>query len=240
MMSYIKLSDYVFGYEFIYDKTIKYFEGFLSDGSQCDMIIPNSINDLSEYAKGKNGTEAFIEYYYLLNNMSTILLQYNCCFFHAAAFAVNGKCFLLTAPSGVGKSTQYRNLKQLYGEKVEILNGDKPILDFNNDQIMIKPSPWKGKESWFSMKEGQVDGVVYLNQDQTNIIEPVCPKELSALILKQFLYNPDSTDHIRSICSMADKLLRNTSFWIFRNKGDLESSELLYDTLMRYMEAEDE
>jgi len=99
-------------------------------------------------------------------------------YFHGAVFSWHGRAFMFTAKSGTGKSTQLKNWLQLYGDEINIINGDKPILAIRDDQVLVYPSPWKGKEGW-----GQDDvmlplaGIIFLEQDRINEIRKMNIRE---------------------------------------------------------------
>lgn len=67
---------------------------------------------------------------------------------HGVAIECDGKAFVFTAESGVGKSTHaFLWQKYLGEERVRIINGDKPILWFRGEgEILACGSPWSGKE----------------------------------------------------------------------------------------------
>lgn len=67
---------------------------------------------------------------------------------HGVAIECDGKAFMFTAASGVGKSTHAFLWQKYLGEdRVRIVNGDKPILWFRSDgEILACGSPWSGKE----------------------------------------------------------------------------------------------
>ena len=100
---------------------------------------------ISQFPKEQWGPNA--EYKSLIGLVSDKLMLSDRLIFHSVAFALRGRAWLLTAPSGTGKTTQYMNLKKLYGDEIRIICGDNPVLHFMQDgTIMVHPSPWKGKE----------------------------------------------------------------------------------------------
>lgn len=54
------------------------------------------------------------------------LLPHGRAIIHAVCFVWCGKAWLICAPSGVGKTTHYKQWKRLFPNEVEMLNGDKP------------------------------------------------------------------------------------------------------------------
>lgn len=66
---------------------------------------------------------------------------------HGVAISCDGKGFIFTAESGVGKSTHAFLWQKYLGEdRVRVINGDKPILWFKDGDIFACGSPWSGKE----------------------------------------------------------------------------------------------
>lgn len=67
---------------------------------------------------------------------------------HGVAIECDGKSFVFTAESGVGKSTHaFLWQKYLGKDRVRVINGDKPVLWFRQSgEILACGSPWSGKE----------------------------------------------------------------------------------------------
>jgi len=155
------------------------------------------------------------------------------CIFHGVSFQCGDRIFLLTGPSGVGKTTQFSNLKRLHPDNIHILNGDKPILRFEKDRIYVEPSPWMGKEKLGSGKKGKLDAVIYLKQGQKNAINKPPLQEMILPIVSQFVYSGREGSIIKSICALADRLLRAVPVFVYENTGTEASSMYLYNKLLR-------
>ena len=222
-----------------FSETEYYFKSFKSEIG----IVSDSIS-VSEklFAKLKeennlSDIQAGDEYHLLHLATSNALLAYNRCVFHGTAFFWHEKAWIFTAPSGIGKTTQFRLWKKLYRDEVKIINGDKPILEFREDHtIIVHPSPWMGKERWGSMLKAPLGGIIYLEQGKENKIERMVPHDAVIPLYKQFLFLPEKEEHIHAVCSMEDTLLRNIPVWKLINKGDLESAQLTHDVLLKYLE----
>lgn len=222
-----------------WSETIKYFRFFVSEFSfsSVSLSVPNK---LLEQLKGMNCQSVMQpadEYFLLHLVVSNALLPFNRCVFHGTAFLWHDKAWLFSAPSGTGKTTQYRQWRRLYRDEVKIINGDKPILQFCDDgTIMVHPSPWKGKERMASMLKAPLGGIIYLQQGKENTIERMDSLEAAEPIYRQFLYMPETEEAVRRVCRMEDKLLRNIPVWKLVNKGDAQSAELTHHTLTKWLE----
>ena len=221
--------------------TISFLKGYLCQNSNPDAVVSVSDKLITAFYKNDSSTAltAADEYHLLHLVISNALLPFNRCVFHGTAFLWHDKAWLFSAPSGTGKTTQYRQWRRLYRDEVRILNGDKPILQFCDDgTIMVHPSPWKGKERMGSMLKAPLGGIIYLQQGQENTIERMESQDAAVPIYRQFLFLPETEEAVRQVCRMEDKLLRNIPVWRLVNKGDAESAELTHDTLTKWLETD--
>lgn len=164
---------------------------------------------------------------------SDALLPYNRMIFHSVAFFYNGQAFLMTAPSGVGKSTQYKNLKELYGDDVQIMSGDNPVLHFLENGIMVHPSPWNGKENYGSMLVAPLGGIVCLKQAGFNRISKLTSNEAVVPIFHGMNTYSRNETLVRKLLKLEEKLITSVPVYQLENKGNLESSALLMETIRK-------
>lgn len=215
------------------DDTVKYYNNYLSlctDNTEYIDVPEDPIVPLGHLSAHDNLYPAYMNSLYLTSNC---LLDKGICCYHSLAIRANGKGILITADSGVGKTTQYKNLKKLYGDQIEIINGDKPFLKFDKTgDILIYSSPWRGKENYGSDITCSLNAIVFLRQAKQNKLDTVLPDKVAVTSLGQFLYYPVNTDVIRKVCELDRCLLNSTSLWLLENAGDLESSRMLYERVI--------
>lgn len=220
-------------YSFAYENTRSFFGDELHKTEEIQGYSVTVLEPLNEwYMRIYGGDHSYAEYMNSLYLTSNYLLQFNCCAYHSVAIRVNGKAYLIAADSGVGKTTQYRNLRELYGDRIEIINGDKPILQFTKNEIIVHTSPWRGKEHYGSDISGKLAGIVFLRQWKHNWIQRMNPEDMVVLSFSKFLYHPDCEETVRKVAELDRQLLNTIPVYLFDNKGDLESSELLYKSIL--------
>ena len=213
--------------------TFLYFRDFsvpdgLADHPETVSVDPEELaRQLPEF-----GSPSFAEYNLLMDRLASLLLPYGRCLFHGVALAVGDRAYLLTGPSGVGKTTQYRLWTQLYGDGVRLICGDKPILEFREDgDILVHPSPWMGKERLPGGPAARLAGIVCLEQGPGNSIAPLPVSRAVVPLYTQFLYEPAAEAELRQTAAMLDRLLRAVPIWKLVNVGDEASARLTHDTL---------
>lgn len=180
------------------------------------------------------GGESFTEFNLLLYHLCNLLLPYGRCLFHGVAFCIDGRAWLITAPSGTGKSTQYRQWKAVFGDRVRLICGDKPVLEFTRGgDVVVHPSPWRGKERWRGGAPAELAGIIYLEQGLHNEIRPMPVPEAVVPLYAQILYQPQTEEQLCQAGSMLDELLRRIPVWKLVNTGDEASVCLTYDTVCK-------
>jgi len=164
--------------------------------------------------------------------LSDALLPYGRLIFHAVALVVGHKAWLLAAPSGTGKTTQYRNLKKLHPDAVTILCGDNPILQFMEDRnILVHHSPWNGKEGYGCIMTAPLAGLILLEQSESNELSKLSQRDAVVPIFRQIHTTLKTEMDAHLVFQLEEKLLKSIPMWKFRNRGDMESSGMLYELI---------
>ena len=132
MIEKYKIADVVFSAEFNYTYTKKLCSSYVYEGEeQPNFFIQVTKEDIEEECKRAGGfPPAYLESLALYRKFLNKLLDFGGTVFHSSALAVDGKAYLFTAPSGTGKSTHISLWQQRFGNSVQIVNGDKPIMRF--------------------------------------------------------------------------------------------------------------
>jgi len=223
-------------YAFRYPKTREYFRAWLKPVSGEDydaMATPEEIllaHDLMQVGNA----EDYAEYKALIGPASHVLLRSGCCIFHAVAFLWKGKAWLLTAPSGTGKSTQFFNWRRLFPTEIVMICGDHPVLEQRADgSVWVHPTHWNGKESMGSTAFAPLGGIVVLEQAGENRMERMTAHEALIPVLHEFCAMPETEEEIRTIFGLLDRMLGDHPVWKLSNLGDDASTRLLRETILK-------
>lgn len=204
-----------------------------SRGEHC-IVIPSE--DIALWQdRWRIPDPAYAEYVLSCSYAGDALMKENRAVFHGASFLWRNRAYLFSAPSGTGKTTQLRLWKSLYGSEMEILNGDKPILEVcQTGEILVHPSPWKGKENL-----GRDDiiaplgGIIILRQDGQNSIVRVPPSEAAGKLFGRLYAAFSTEDDVLRAGRIMDHVFSRIPVWLLSNRGDEASAKLTYETLVR-------
>jgi hypothetical protein len=149
---------------------------------------------------------------------------------HGASISYDDKAYLFTAPSGTGKSTHIRLWKKYLGEKVKIVNGDKPFLSIENNTPIIYGTPWAGKERWHRNCSEHLAGICFIQRGFTNTICMLKPEESLSLLFKQ-VYMPDDAVAVGHTLELLDALIRNVPLYLLECDMSEDAVRCSFETL---------
>lgn len=141
------------------------------------------------------------------------LLRYDGMVLHAAAIAMDGKAYLFSADSGVGKSTHADLWQQVYGkDRVQLLNDDKPALRWRDGAWYVYGTPWCGKRGLHQNLCCPLAGIGLLERGAENTVEPYEKDDLVFRLLKQ-TYRFRDTQKNEKLLSLLECLLEHVPVW---------------------------
>lgn len=151
-----------------------------------EWVVEVSDDDLArENPKGEPYSAGYLESLAVYRKICEQLIADDILLFHGSALAMDGKGYLFTAPSGTGKSTHAALWRQAFGERVTMINDDKPLLRIRPDEITVYGTPWAGKANLQTNTSAPVAGIVLLHQAAVNTIRRMTERESYPRLLSQ-------------------------------------------------------
>lgn len=158
------------------------------------------------------------------------LLDFNGTYLHASAVILDGKAYLFSANSGVGKSTHTEKWCRLFG--AEYLNDDKPALRLVDGKWYAYGTPWSGKHDLSSPKGAPVGGIAFVTRGQENTICPMEPGKAVPLFMNQSLWRLERDQMERQLV-LLDKLVRSVPLWELTCRNDDAAAMVSRDAMTR-------
>ncbi|MBT1173184.1 hypothetical protein JS528_07430 [Bifidobacterium sp. MA2] len=156
--------------------------GFDADAREADLAVATTQSDIDhERTIGEPGDwrDDYLETLAVFRRIAEYGPMHDRLVFHGATIEVDGRAYIFTAPSGTGKSTHIRLWRRVFGDRVAIINGDKPILRIERDssggapRVVAYGTPWAGKEGWQRNVSAPLGGIC--------VVERAVPADASAL-----------------------------------------------------------
>lgn len=205
----------------------------VSDGD-ADFEVEATEEDISEEmtTTEEKTSEAYAEAVCLHRKIADRLWQYDAFLLHAALIECDGQGYAFAARSGVGKSTHIRLWKKNFGERVSIVNGDKPIVRITEEGVVAYGTPWNGKEGYGENRGCSFRGLCFLERGKTNAIKAISPEEAAMRLFPQ-VYLPTDSEAVDKTLSLLDRFVDRLSFWQLCCNMEDEAAHVAHDTMTR-------
>ena len=152
---------------------------------------------------------------------------------HSACFDVDGVGVAFAAHSGTGKTTHMNLWQKLLGDRMVIVNGDKPIVRFFDDEPETPyayGTPWNGKEQLGCNMRTKLKHICFIERSETNYAQKMDKNEAINLIFNQ-VYKPSEPMAIMKTMELIDRLLSCCNLWKIHCNMEDEAAEIAYNTI---------
>lgn len=181
----------------------------------------------AEEACKYNFTPAYSEYLAIYRGIATAFLDHDGFLMHGSALAMDGKGYLFTAPSGTGKSTHARLWREVFGERVVMVNDDKPILTKRSGRFCLSGTPWSGKHDLDTNVTVPLCGIVFVNRGAENRMERVSPASVLSLLFNQIYRPADPSAYVKTI-DLVNDMVETCPLYRLTCNMDPEAARVAY------------
>lgn len=205
-----------------------------STGHLCSRM--QSTPDFKQcFVKVYEGT--FVQRNYGLNNcmmmayafatatMDTVLI-------HSSVIRCEGKGFLMTAPSGTGKST-HTHLWYTSISGCDLMNDDNPVIRIIDGKAIVYGSPWSGKTPCYRNIQAPIGGIVRIKQRPENSIRQLKAVEAFTMLLPACSNMKWDARTYNGICDSITKFIQTCSIWELGCLPNSEAAILCHDTVCK-------
>lgn len=208
-----------------------YRDDFLNE----DFSIEISENDV-KYEKSTlddNRTVGECKMRSCLRKIADRIYDFNALVLHSCTIDVNGIGVAFAAHSGTGKSTHMMLWQQLLGDKMTVVNGDKPIVRFFDDEPQTPyayGTPWMGKERLGCNMRTPLKHICFITRSEQNSTVPITKAEALPRIMNQ-VYMPKDPAAMAATLQLINRLLDSVQLWKIRCNMDLDAAKTAYNEI---------
>ena len=185
---------------------------FCKDYVSSDNEIPELIIDVTEedikkefsnyktYTPTPEGASLSL----IFRKLSEYIIKKGGFMMHSAVIEYGGRAYAFTAPSGTGKSTHIKNWRKLLGDRINIVNGDKPIIIRKNGIFYACGTPWAGKEGWQRNVCVPLGGICRIKRGSENRIRGLTSGDCAEIVLAA-TFIPNETELLVTLLDSVDE-----------------------------------
>ena len=150
---------------------------------------------------------------------------------HGVVIDVEGEGIAFLAKSGVGKTTHMMNWKKHLGDKMTVVNGDKPLVRVTEEGIFAYGTPWAGKENLQTNSKTRLSAICFIERSETNECEEFKGDTFRKLLSQT--YKPSDPAALIKSVELIGKIMATTRFYVIRCNKDVESAEVAYEKIIK-------
>ncbi len=158
------------------------------------------------------------------------LLNFDGMMLHSSALVLDGKAYLFSGPSGMGKSTHTRLWQGLFPD-AKIINDDKPALRKIDGVWYAYGTPWCGKDGININTKAPLAGICFLRKGEKNEIRRLSKLEAIAAILTQTQRRFNNPDMLGLLMDKLDSLVDSIPIFELINRPEPEAAMMSYNAL---------
>lgn len=168
--------------------------------------------DEAEGLPNHRRTDCFLENNAIHALLAERLVEENVLLMHGSALCMDGQAYLFTAKSGTGKSTHARLWREAFGDRVWMINDDKPMLRIEETGVTVYGTPWDGKHHLSRNASAKLKAIVNLTRDESNHIAPMSRADAFPVLMKQCFGSRNPATMAR-VMELEKRLLRAVDFY---------------------------
>ena len=234
-----KIADFNIAIETDIKAISKIMSNYIAEFSKEDLKIKATDDDIAlEMEMMEDGQEVKFATTYKLSaihrKLGDWLPSQNAFVLHSACFDVNGVGVAFAAHSGTGKTTHMNLWQQYLGDKMTVVNGDKPIIRFFDDEpenAYAYGSPWMGKERLGCNMRTVLKHICFIERSKTNYVEKMDKNDIIERIVKQVYIPKDQAASAKTIV-LVNRLLNCLDFWVIHCNMEPEAAKVAYNTII--------
>lgn len=174
--------------------------------------------------------DCYLEYICAYRKIATELLKFDAFVMHGTVIDVENKGIVFTALSGTGKTTHMLYWQEMLGDKLKIINGDKPIIRFFDGVPYAYGTPWAGKEGFNTNARTKLEDICLIERADVNEVVPLTGFQVVSLFIKQ-IYHPEDPVARNKTYDLANKLLSCCNLRKIRCTKDISAAKTAYNAI---------
>lgn len=192
-----------------YNYIRKLAEDYLTDASPLFTVSVSEEELAAEREKSELSTsDAYFESLVAYRKIAEVLPTVDALVFHGSVINYGGTAYIITAKSGVGKTTHTRLWLSEFKDECHVLNGDKPVIRCIDGKFYACGVPWRGKEMYGVHECAPLGGIAFLDRGEKNAAFGISTSDALSRLLLQ-IYKPKERSAVIKTMALMDRLLKS-------------------------------
>lgn len=193
----------------------------------CVVATDDQIN-----AEGDEGFDrGYLESLAIYRQIADKIIDYGGFLMHGVVADIQGSGVAFLAKSGVGKSTHTALWQEVLGEKMTVVNGDKPLIRIIDGVVYAYGTPWAGKEKNQTNTKTQLKKICFIERAEINSCAEISKETVLERLFTQ-IYKPKEGLKIAATMDLMEKVISNCRFYTIRCNKEIEAANVAIGVVM--------
>ena len=217
-----------------YEESFRLAEPFLYEGDrETEIALHVSERELRDMLALSDGryTPGQLENFALSTAFFRQVIAYDALLIHSSALIYDGGAYLFSGDSGVGKSTHTRLWQKAFGEKVHIMNDDKPVVRLYEDKVVAFGTPFDGGSGIALNESYPLKAITFVERGELNCVRIPTSREIIQKLYFQTAHMVDA-DTAEKMLLNFEKLLTLTKFYVLTCNMDISAAHVAFNSII--------
>ena len=229
-----KIADLIVEMSPKYEESIRLAEPFIYNGDrETDIKLKISYDYVDETAAKPNclSTKPQLENFAFSNVFNRAAIKHGIMLVHSSALIYDGGAYLFSADSGVGKSTHTKLWLKAFGDKVHIMNDDKPVVRLYDDHAQAFGTPFDGGSGIALNENYPLKAIIFVERGEENSVRMPENKEIIQKLYFQTarMVNRETAE---TMLLNFEKLLTLSKFYVLTCNMDISAAYVAFDGII--------
>lgn len=199
--------------------------------AKADITVEISEEEIAaEKGKASGFSDGYCESLCVYRRICNRIPSMGAVMFHSSVLSLDGDGYAFFGKSGAGKSTHTRMWCELFGDRAEVINGDKPIYRFDGERLIAYGTPWCGKEGLNKNKSVEVKALCLIKKAPENSIRRLSLAEAPRAVIEQVIMPKDAQNVIATL-EFLDRALAAVPVYELSCNISTDAARLSYETM---------
>ena len=229
-----KIGDFIITFRHLFSKSYNDLNAYTISNNKSEISFCCDEKEiLNEAVEKQKFSKSYLEFVALHRKLADWLPLHNAFVLHSACFDVEGTGVAFAAHSGTGKTTHMNLWQKHLGDKMVVVNGDKPIVRFFDDEPETPyayGTPWNGKEKLGCNMRTKLQHICFIERSETNYVEPMNKQDVIDRIFNQ-VYMPKDPVAVVNTMQLIDRLLSCCKLWTIHCNMEDDAAKIAYNSI---------
>lgn len=232
-MKYL-IADLVTEFTIKYSENLEFAKPFeYHGGRETDIKLSLSDEEIENFLKRavEGTTLPAAENFLYSGKFNRAAIRYDTMLVHSSALVYDGGAYLFSADSGVGKSTHTKLWLKAFGDKVHIVNDDKPVVRLYDDHAQAFGTPFDGGSGIAHNENYPLKAIIFVERGEENSVRIPENKEIIQKLYFQTARMVNRETAEKMLLNF-EKLLTLSKFYVLTCNMDISAAYVAFDGII--------